>query len=122
LEEPINRHLKSIESGKLLAGVKTLQQQLDHRITDNGLPWGRVLRAVPLLRSACTYLILVPMFPLLGYYLLDQTGFSHWMVSHGLIPAKILGEGFGHVGLCFSIHYIFTAIRDLFRAFRLILS
>jgi hypothetical protein len=34
----------------------------------------------------------------------------------------IVGEGFGHVGLCFSIHYAFYACRCFWKAGRLFLS
>lgn len=67
--------------------------------------------------SALKSFTLVPLFPFLGYYLLDQTGVSLQLVNMGLIPKAILGEGFGHVGLCFSIHYIFTGARDLGKGF-----
>lgn len=66
--------------------------------------------------SALKYFLLVPLFPLLGYYLLDQSGFSQWLIAVGVIPAEILGEGFGHVGLCFSIHYLFSGLREIGKA------
>lgn len=61
-------------------------------------------------------LLMVPLFPLLGYWLLDQTGISQAMVTSGLIPKAILGEGFGHVGLCMSIHYLIQGGQSLVRA------
>lgn len=57
----------------------------------------------------------VPLFPLLGYYLMDQTGISQWMIATGIVPAQILGEGFGHVGLCFSIHYLFNGLKAVWK-------
>jgi hypothetical protein len=66
--------------------------------------------------SALKYFLLVPLFPLLGYYLLDQTGVSQWLITVGVIPGQILGEGFGHVGLCFSIHYLFNGLREIGKA------
>lgn len=65
--------------------------------------------------SALKAFLLVPLFPLAGYWLLDQTGISHALVKGGLIPSAILGEGFGHVGLCFSLHYILDGIKGLMR-------
>ncbi|HEY9745045.1 MAG TPA: hypothetical protein V6C99_02380 [Oculatellaceae cyanobacterium] len=64
-------------------------------------------------------LLLVPVFPLLGYVLMDQTGVSQALINCGLIPKAILGEGFGHVGLCFSIHYLAAALQCLWKGFRL---
>jgi hypothetical protein len=66
--------------------------------------------------SALKFFLLVPLFPLLGYYLLDQTGFSQWLITAGVIPGQVLGEGFGHVGLCFSIHYLFNGLREIGKA------
>lgn len=65
--------------------------------------------------SALKSFLMVPLCPMLGYYLLDQTGISQAMVTQGLIPQEILGEGFGHVGLCFSIHYAFNGVQSLFK-------
>jgi hypothetical protein len=89
---------------------------MEEQVADEKRQWTRVHQAKPFLLTGCKALILVPIFPMLGYYLLDQSGLSHWMVVHGLIPDRILGEGFGHVGLCFSIHYVFKGLRQLFRA------
>lgn len=61
-------------------------------------------------------LLLVPLFPMVGYICLDQTGISSALSDAGLIPHAILGEGFGHVGLCFSIHYFATAIQLAWKA------
>ena len=61
-------------------------------------------------------LLMVPLFPLLGYWLLDQTGVSQSLVAAGVIPQPILGEGFGHVGLCMSIHYLIQGGQSLARA------
>lgn len=64
--------------------------------------------------------LLVPLFPLVGFWLLDQTGFSQWLIGTGFMPEAILGEGFGHVGLCFSIHYLFTGFRAAWKAISLL--
>jgi hypothetical protein len=108
-----------------LVGVKTLQRQVDSRVdtrhdASQGAPWTRLGQCVPFFWAAVKCFVLVPIFPMAGYYLLDQTGVSHWLMVQGIIPAGILGEGFGHVGLCFSIHYVFTGFRELFRGFRLL--
>lgn len=71
--------------------------------------------------AALKSILLVPVFPLLGYWFLDQTGFSEWLVGTGFVPSAILGEGFGHVGLCFSIHYLFTGLRSGWKAISLFL-
>lgn len=59
-------------------------------------------------------LLLAPLFPMAGYLLLDQTGISQFFVQQGFIPSAVLGEGFGHVGLCFSFHYVLNALKLLF--------
>ena len=99
-----------------MVGVKSFQSSMEERAADGKRQWTKINQAKPFLLTGCKALILVPIFPMLGYYLLDQSGLSQWMVVHGLIPARILGEGFGHVGLCFSIHYVFKGLRQLFRA------
>jgi hypothetical protein len=71
--------------------------------------------------AALKYFLLVPVFPFLGYWLLDQTGCSAWLVSSGFVPQAILGEGFGHVGLCFSIHYLFSGLHAIWKALSLML-
>lgn len=68
--------------------------------------------------AALKFFLLVPLLPLLGYWLLDQTGVSQWLVEVGIIPGAILGEGFGHVGLCFSIHYLFNGVRSSWKALK----
>lgn len=103
-----------------MVGVKSFERQIENRATGENSTWGKVGQSVPFLMAALKCFILVPLFPMAGYYLLDQTGFSHWLVVQGLIPERILGEGFGHVGLCFSIHYVFTGFRELLRAFCLL--
>lgn len=70
------------------------------------------------LTRALGYALLIPVFPLLGYMGLDQTGISAWLVAQGWIPQAILGEGFGHVGLCFSLHYVIAALRSLWSGLR----
>ena len=105
-----------------MVGAKPFQQAIEGRVIDENLAWSKASRSVPFLLEALKCFVLVPIAPLVGFYLLDQTGFSHWLIVQGFIPKQILGEGFGHVGLCFSIHYVFTGVRELFRAVRLILS
>ena len=70
-------------------------------------------------QQALKNLLLVPIFPLCGYVLLDQTGVSQALVSYQIVPKAILGEGFGHVGLCFSIHYFAAALQALWKGYRL---
>jgi hypothetical protein len=72
--------------------------------------------------SALKAFVLVPIFPLLGYYLLDQTGISKSLVGAGMIHPAILGEGFGHVGLCFSLHYVLDGFRGLIKGIRCLLG
>lgn len=104
-----------------MVGAKSFQRQINGRSSGWSLQSGSLGQSVPFFMAALKCFLLVPVFPMLGYYLLDQTGFSHWLVTQGLIPARILGEGFGHVGLCFSIHYVFTGFREVYRAVRLLL-
>ncbi len=73
-----------------------------------GIRWGHVGRN----------LLMVPVFPMAGYLLLDRTGISHAMIQSGLIPKAVLGEGFGHVGLCFSLHYVIHAVQDIYYGLR----
>ena len=63
------------------------------------------------------YFLLVPVCPFLGYWLLDQTGFTQALIDWNIVPQAILGEGFGHVGLCFSIHYMASGLQALWKAF-----
>jgi hypothetical protein len=63
-------------------------------------------------------LVLIPVFPMFGYYGLDQSGISDFLVSNGLMIREVLGEGFGHVGLCFSLHYVVNAGRAFYKACR----
>jgi hypothetical protein len=62
-------------------------------------------------RPVFKHLLMAPVFPMAGYLLLDQTGISHFLVQAGWIPKIVLGEGFGHVGLCFSLHYVVNAVK-----------
>jgi hypothetical protein len=68
------------------------------------------------LKRGLRSLLMIPVFPLAGYLLMDQTGLSQWIVQVGLLPARMVGEGFGHVGLCFSVHYVINAVRFLRKA------
>src|SRR6476619_6771608 len=92
------------EEGVPLAGVKAFPWQRQRR-SAHAVDSKRLARQLapgrPHFMAAFKALALVPLFPLAGYCLLDQTGISHALVKAGYIPGAILGEGFGHVGLCF---------------------
>lgn len=99
-----------------MVGVKSLPQAMPARFSEQiDAPPQKMVGVKTEFLSALKFFSLVPLFPLLGYYLIDQTGLSHAMVMQGLIPREILGEGFGHVGLCFSIHYAFSGIQSLIK-------
>ena len=70
------------------------------------------------LKKAARNLVMVPVFPVIGYVLLDQPGISQYLMQHGIIPKAVLGEGFGHVGLCFSLHYVIHAVKTIGNATR----
>lgn len=100
-----------------MVGAKSLSQAVIGRFSqDVSTPLKKEGESKSEFLSALKSFLLVPLCPLLGYYLVDQTGISHAMVVQGLIPQEILGEGFGHVGLCFSIHYAFNGVQSLFKA------
>lgn len=103
-----------------MVGVKSLPQALTSRFTDVVAPSGKATLANAEFLAALKFFLLVPLFPVAGYCLLDQTGVSQFLVEHGAIPHPILGEGFGHVGLCFSVHYVFSGLRSLVKGLALL--
>ena len=54
-------------------------------------------------------MLMIPVLPVIGYYAGDATGFSDFIGSQGDALHRVLGEGFGHAGLCFSLHYVLSA-------------
>ncbi len=56
-------------------------------------------------------ILLIPVLPLIGYFCLDATGVTDMVIHHNPIMQRIMGEGFGHAGLCFSLHYVLQAGR-----------
>jgi hypothetical protein len=58
----------------------------------------------------------VPVLPILFYYSLDATGVTDALAANGEAWSRILGEGFGHAGLCFSIHYVINAAKSFSKA------
>lgn len=103
-----------------MVGVKSLPQALTSRFSGAEASDGKMALAAPEFLSALKFFLLVPLFPVAGYCLLDQTGVSQFLVGHGVIPQPILGEGFGHVGLCFSVHYVFSGLRSLVKGLGLL--
>jgi hypothetical protein len=105
-----------IKEGIALTDVNYLSWQALNPSVDDAPPIrGRVSIGGTHFLSALKSFLLVPIFPLAGYWLLDQTGISHAVVKAGLMPSAILGEGFGHVGLCFSLHYILDGMKALIK-------
>jgi hypothetical protein len=51
----------------------------------------------------------VPILPAIGYLGLDATGVSSAIAADSAALKAILGEGFGHAGLCFSLHFVIKA-------------
>lgn len=100
-----------IQLPQRVAGLQDAAQKQMSRLTFRqwlNTDWGHFTKSV----------ILIPVFPVLGYYGMDQTGVSAFMVQQGWMPHQVLGEGFGHVGLCFSLHYVVNAGRFLYKACR----
>ncbi len=62
--------------------------------------------------------ILIPVLPLAGYWGLDATGVTETIASHSPMMERILGEGFGHAGLCFSLHFVLQAVRGVYYAIK----
>ena len=70
------------------------------------------------LRIAGKNLLMVPVAPMIGYLLFDATGVTAAIAGMNPVLHQILGEGFGHVGLCYSAHNVLTAGKAFFRAFQ----
>ena len=54
-------------------------------------------------------MLMIPVLPAIGYLGLDATGISGFLTQDSAALKTILGEGFGHAGLCFSLHYVLSA-------------
>lgn len=73
-----------------------------------------------LLKSALKNILLIPIPPAIGYLLFDKTGITAQISHlHSSLHNIIGHEGFGHVGLCFSVHYLVNAGRDIWNALKL---
>ncbi|MBX2860868.1 MAG: hypothetical protein KTR14_06520 [Vampirovibrio sp.] len=70
------------------------------------------------LRLVVLNVLKFPLPPLIGYFLLDATGVTASIAQVNPVIFKIMGEGFGHAGLCFSIHYFVQAASHLVKVFR----
>jgi hypothetical protein len=62
---------------------------------------------------------MIPVFPLVGFLSLDYTGVTEFLANQSEALKQILGEGFGHVGLCFSVHYFINAGKSFWKALKL---
>jgi hypothetical protein len=71
------------------------------------------------LTKALRYGLMVPVLPLAGYFLLDATGLTNLIIGHNTILARIIGEGFGHAGMCFSLHYVFQSGKHFWKSVQL---
>jgi hypothetical protein len=100
---------------RILVGVKSLPSVINNRFSAQRVSFNKSGMVQTEFISAAKFFLLVPLCPVIGYFLLDQTGFSGFLVRQGLIPHAILGEGFGHVGLCFSVHYVFNGVKALIK-------
>lgn len=68
------------------------------------------------LMKALRNILLIPVLPFIGYFGLDATGVTESIAQKSPAMERILGEGFGHAGLCFSLHYVMGAGSHLWRA------
>ena len=110
------------EEGSKLAGIKYFPwQMVNRRSVLSSVSERKAQPGVTHFMSALKAFLMVPLFPVLGYCLLDQTGFSQTLVKTGFIPTAILGEGFGHVGLCFSLHYVLDGFRGVIKGVQALL-
>ncbi len=98
-----------------MANAKSLSLTVPSQESETFNASRRVALSARYSKIALKSFLFVPLFPLLGHYLIDQTGISQWLIATGIVPAQILGEGFGHVGLCFSIHYLFTGLKAVWK-------
>ncbi len=62
--------------------------------------------------------LMIPVVPLVGYFCLDQTGVTALMTQHSPMMHHIMGEGFGHIGACFSLHYVFKSFSHFGKAIK----
>jgi len=70
--------------------------------------------------KALRYALLVPVLPLVGYFAFDATGLTSLMIGHNTMLTRIIGEGFGHAGMCFSLHYVFQSGKHLWKSLQLL--
>ena len=75
----------------------------------------RKLYLIKGLRNIC----LIPVLPLVMYLALDASGFSSFLASQSDMLKRMWGEGFGHAGLCFSLHFVLDASKSFWKAWRL---
>lgn len=103
-----------------MVSAKTSDWAASDNIPQSLFPASNSQEGLKAFKNGLKYAVLVPVFPLMGYYLLDQTGVSSLLMTYGIIPQAILGEGFGHVGLCFAIHYVIKSLQYFSESFLLL--
>ena len=82
------------------------------------VPSATGLRRKVYLKRGLKNLVMIPILPLSGYFLLDATGVTNLLIGHSPMMTRILGEGFGHAGLCFSLHYVFESVKYFYKGLR----
>ena len=70
------------------------------------------------LKEALKNVLLIPVCPAIGYFCIDATGLTYLITAHHPALIRIVGEGFGHAGLCYSLHFVFKACRHLWQAIK----
>ncbi|MBY0449979.1 MAG: hypothetical protein K2X01_05075 [Cyanobacteria bacterium] len=101
-------------SAKLLFAAQTAKHQPQAQISEGDTFTSRQKS----LRYAAKNALLIPVLPLAGYWGLDATGVTETIASHSPMMERILGEGFGHAGLCFSLHFVLQAVQGVYYALK----
>jgi len=73
------------------------------------------------LKLALKNLVMIPILPATLLIGLDQTpgmsvSITDYIAHDNPAMTRVLGEGFGHAGLCFSLHFVFNAGRHLWKS------
>lgn len=59
--------------------------------------------------------LLIPLFPIIGYFAFDAPGITDRITERSAPMSRIMGEGVGHIGACFSAHYLVNSLAHLYK-------